>query len=376
MTEPSSYELNAWRDIQLYKGRPITRAMTYAGEQMASGVANLSERAGQYLDDRPLAQSVVARGQAFAAKSAQGFSNGARVAKEAIPDGVADWSGAAAGSVRQMGARVSRVGLSADAVVKKHKKRGHDVGSLYDVRRLDLQHIDAAYKRASLSVCYPLGAAISGGAAAFVISGGAMATAVSAGAAAAPSGATILGAIAADAAAVLGLASRSVGHVALRYGYDPEEPAEKLFVMSVVNAGTAMSASAKTAAMADISRLTQALYRGKTWAVLLDKSLVARVSKRVAEKFIDRLTKKGLGKLVPGVGIVLGSGFNWATLEGIVDVADLAYRRRFLLDKYPHLGEGEESGSIISAGQDSTNDTDEVISVLDELDEEGGPDLI
>ena len=56
----------------------------------------------------------------------------------------------------------------------------------------------------------PLGAALSGGTAA------------------APSGATILGALAADAAAVL-LAFRSVGHVAWRYGYDPEEPAEKLF---------------------------------------------------------------------------------------------------------------------------------------------------
>jgi hypothetical protein len=57
----------------------------------------------------------------------------------------------------------------------------------------------------------PLGAALSGGTAA------------------APSGATILGALAADAAAVLGLAFRSVGHVAWRYGYDPEEPAAKLF---------------------------------------------------------------------------------------------------------------------------------------------------
>ncbi len=34
----------------------------------------------------------------------------------------------------------------------------------------------------------------------------------------------------------MGLASRSVGQVSLGYGYDPEVPAEKLFVMSVVNA--------------------------------------------------------------------------------------------------------------------------------------------
>jgi hypothetical protein len=110
------------------------------------------------------------------------------------------------------------------------------------------------------------------------VSRGELAIPVSGGVAAAPSGTAIAGAVAGDAAVVLGLVSRSVGHVSLQYGYDPEEPAEKLFVMSVVNAGTAMSATAKTAAMADISRLTQALVRAKVGAVL-DKSVVVQVYK-------------------------------------------------------------------------------------------------
>jgi hypothetical protein len=177
-----------------------------------------------------------------------------------------------------------------------------------------------------------------------VISGGQFITAVSAGAAAAPSGGAIVGAFAADTAVVLGLASRSVGQVSLLYGYDPEDPAEKLFVMSVVNAGTATSVSAKTAAMSDISRLTQALVRGKTWDAL-NEAVVARVSTRFAKAFGFRLTKKGLGKAVPAVGILVGGALNWTTLEAIVDAADVAYRRRFLLEKYPHLGDEEASGS-------------------------------
>lgn len=158
------------------------------------------------------------------------------------------------------------------------------------------------------------------------------------------------------------------------YGYDPEEPAEKLFVMSVVNAGTAMSASAKTAAMADISRLTQALVRGKAWAVL-DKSVVAQVSKRFATAFGARFTKQGLGKVVPVAGIAVGGAFNWATLESIVDAADVVYRRRFLLEKYPHLGDEEGSRSFPDVDQNGPDDADEAISVLDELAEAGGPDL-
>lgn len=204
-----------------------------------------------------------------------------------------------------------------------------------------------------------------------MISGGELVTAVSAGAAASPSATAIGGALAVDGAVVLGLASRSVGHVPLLYGYDPEEPGEKVFVMSVINTGTAMSTSAKTAPMADISKLTQALYRGKAWAVL-DKSIVAQVSKRLAEKFVDRLTKQGLGKFVPVAGIILGGGLNWATLEGIVDVADVAYRRRFLLGKYPYLADDEAPTSFPDVVPD---DADEVISVLGELAEAGEPGL-
>ncbi|MCX2749930.1 EcsC family protein [Arthrobacter sp. MI7-26] len=366
MTEPSGYELNAWRDIQRFKGRPLSRVISNAGDQVAHGAAELGKRATQYLENRPGAQAAVSRGQEFVAKGAHAISNGARKAADALPD----WSGAALGSMRKTVGRVSRVGLSPKHVVAKHQKRGHDVASLSDLRRLDLEQIDAVRGRGA-SLYYPAFAAASGAVAGLVISGGEILGVASAGAAAAPSGAAIAGAFVGDTAFVLGLASRSVGHVALLYGYDPEEPAEKLFVMSVVNAGTAMSASAKTAAMADISRLTQALVRGKAWAIL-DKSVVAQVYKQFSKAFGARFNKQSLGKVVPAAGIAIGGAFNWATLESIVDVADMAYRRRFLIEKYPHLADEDTPGSF---PDDVPDDFDEEISVLDELAEAGGPDL-
>lgn len=142
-----------------------------------------------------------------------------------------------------------------------------------------------------------------------------------------------------------------------------------VFVMAVVNAGTAMSASAKTAAMMDISRLTQALIRGSTWAIL-DKSVVSQF----ANAFSTRFTKQSLGKVVPAAGIIVGGAFNWATLEGIVDAADIAYRQRFLLEKYPHL-RGEEKPPSLPDTDAETPPNDEAISVLDEVVQAGGPDL-
>jgi hypothetical protein len=366
---PSAYELAAWQSIQQYKGRPMSRAMSNAGEHVARGAAGFGKRVAKQLEKHPRAQSAVARGQDMVAKGAQKVGTTARGAADALPD----WSGTAVQSVRQTLGRVSRAGLSAPRVLALHHKRGHEVESLAELRRLDLEQVDAVRGRKA-SWYYPAAAALSGAGAGLVISGGELVLAASAGAAAAPSGGAIAGAFAADTAAVIGLASRAVGQISLFYGYDPEEPAEKLFVMSVINVGTASSASAKNAAMADISRLTQALFRGKTWEVLGD-SVVTKVSKEFAKAFGFRLTKKGLGKAVPAFGIVVGSTLNWATLEGIVDAADMAYRRRFLLEKYPHLADGEASGPITDDDSDVPGDADEEISVLGELAEAGGPDL-
>ncbi|WP_328584048.1 EcsC family protein [Streptomyces sp. NBC_00370] len=366
---PSDYELDAWRAVQQFKGRPLSRAMRNAGDQVANGLSELGKRAAKQLENHPRAKSAVSRGQGIVAKGAQKAGAGARGAADALPD----WGGTAVQSIRQTVGRASRAGLSSKRVVALHKKYGHNVASLSDLRHLDLEQVDAVRGRAA-GWYYPAAAALSGAGAGLVISGGELVIAASAGAAAAPSGGAITGAFLADAAVVLGLASRAVGQVSLFYGYDPEEPAEKLFVMSVVNVGTATSATAKNAAMADISRLTQALFRGKTWEVLND-AVVTKVSQQFAKAFGFRLTKKGLGKAVPAFGIVIGSTLNWTTLEGIVDAAEMAYRRRFLLEKHPHLADEEASGSFPDISPDVPDNADEEISLLDEIVEAGGPDL-
>lgn len=369
MADPSDYELRAWRDSQRFRSRPLSRAIRSAGEQMAIGAAKVGKRGTGYLENHPRARSAVSRGQVAAGKGGDAVGAGVRRAANALPN----WSNTAFESVQRTVGRVSRAGLSSTTVVAKHKKHGHDVASLSDMRRLDLEQIDAVRGRGT-SWYYPAAAALSGAGAGLVISGGELVITASGGAAAAPSVGAIAGAFAGDAAFVLGLASRSVGHISLLYGYDPEEPTEKVFVLSVVNAGTAMSASAKTAAMADISRLTQALARGKAWAVL-NESVVARLSTEFAAKFGARLTKQGLGKAVPAFGILVGSTLNWTTLESIVDAADFSYRRRFLLEKYPQLGDENAPGFVRDVQPSTSDETDEIISVLRDLRDAGGPDL-
>ena len=364
---PSKYELEIWESIQRFKGRPLSQAMQNAGEHVANGVTQLGKHAAKQLEKYPRAASAVSRGQEFVAKGASKAGAKARSAAEAMPE----WGGTAVQSARKTVGKVSRAGLSPKRVVALHNKRGHDITSLSDVRQLDLELVEKVRGRAA-SWFYPAAAALSGAGAGLAITGGQLAITASAGAAAAPSAGAIAGAFTADTAVVLGLSSRAVGQVALSYGYDPEEPSEKLFIMSVVNLGTASSAAAKNAAMADISKLTQALFRGKTWEVL-NNAFVTKVAEKFTNAFGVRLTKMGLGKVVPAFGIVVGSTLNWATLEGVVDAAEMAYRRRFLLEKYPYLADEEAFATFTDT--DVADDVDEKISVLDEIAEEGGPDL-
>ncbi|GAA3618200.1 hypothetical protein GCM10022199_23320 [Marihabitans asiaticum] len=369
MNEPSPYEMKAWEEIQAFQGRQLSARMADVGQKVADTGAAIGERTGMFLGDHPRAQKIARRGRDIAAKGSKAVSSGAQAASERLPS----WTGTIGASAERATAKVSRAGLSPKRVVARHQKHGHDITRLSDLRALDLEQVDAVKGR-SAEWLYPVGAAMTGAAASFAITGSQVTTAASAGAAAAPGAATIVAAMAGDSAAVLGLGSRAVGRAALMYGYDPESPAEKLFILSVVNAGTAVTATAKTAAMKDISKLTQALVRGKTWEIL-NQSVVARVTGKFATQFADRWTKQTLGKVLPGIGVAIGGTLNWSTLEGIVDTADVAYRRRFLLEKYPDLATGDTFGEDIVDAETVTGDSDVDISIVRELVEVGGPDL-
>lgn len=281
--------------------------------------------------------------------------------KNKVPGGVSTAGARGAAVIRGVaegGSRaVSRVAtslLSPKRVVKAHVRAGHPVSALADLRALDLEMIDAIKPR-SLDVAYSAVAALSGGAAGVLISGSQIMVPITGGAAAAPSAGTTAAALLGDATAVMGLASAVVGHHALHYGYDPARPEEKIFVLSVVNWGTAFTTVSKATAFADVSRLTRGLVRGAPWAQL-NNSLVTQVTRSFSKSFGQRLVKRGLGKVVPVAGIAAGTSLNWLTLEQIADAADVAYRRRFLLEKYPQLAESEAvpllSDDVATGGDD------------------------
>jgi hypothetical protein len=270
----------------------------------------------------------------------------------------------ALGGLGDFGALTAMASVRDDAIVEAYRKRGHTVDHLDDIRKLDLQVIDRV--KPKLGLAYTAGATVEGAAAGFAVSGGELlATAggvFGVGAGGAPGAATVIGAMAADAVAVLLGTNRAVAHIAAYYGYDVDKPDERLFALAVLGMGTATEVG-KAAAYAEINKLVQALARRAAWDQLRQNT-VTRVVEKVFARLGFRLTHRKLGQAVPVVGVLFGAGMNAKLLMGVTDDAEHVYRERFLRERY-----GLPAHDVLPAGQE-TIDGAEVIDVVEVLDEE------
>lgn len=259
--------------------------------------------------------------------------------------------------------------VSSESVVKQFRAAGYEIGALGTIQDLDLEAVDSVARLSRIRWGHSGSAALSGFASAAAITGGgvlvAKGTVHDEGAKKAPGFGVVATAYAADIAAVLGLAARTVASTARYYGYDPHRPEEQVFMMSVIGLGMATGTPAKTAAYAELSQLTQLLFRDATWAKLNEKVLT-KIAQQFANKFSVGLTKKKLGQFVPVAGVLVGAGLNFALIDRIAAAANDAYRERFLIEK--------SGGTLadVADGAGSAASLDEsVISVINLLEQEG-----
>jgi hypothetical protein len=250
-------------------------------------------------------------------------------------------AGAALGTVavkaQESLASVTTRTLSEKRLLKRYAKHGVAVRCLTDLRTLDLESLDRVVHKRKLDMRYGAVAGLEGAIAGLAVTGGTV-TAGS-GVGAAPGFGTVATAMAGDAGVMLALSSRVVADTAMHFGFDPDEPSEQLFMMSVINVGSAMTQGAKYAALSDLAKLTQALVRNAPWAQLSQHAL-SKVAAKFAGAFSQRLTKNKLGQLVPFVGVGVGLTMNYAGISSIQSAAYWAYRERLLLEKNPEAADG------------------------------------
>lgn len=257
------------------------------------------------------------------------------VLPSAVAAGGADALRAALGGLQRLTVDPALQSVGRRGVLRSFERKGYCLGSIDEIRSLDLRVVDDVVP--ALPWRYSVAAAVEGAGAALVITGGEVllvgGSIASAGALAAPGAGTVVSAIAVDAATVLVASARVVAHTAAYYGYDVKRPEEQLYALSVISWSSAGTEGAKTAAFQQLSRLTQQLMRGSTWAQLSDHVLV-KVVQEVYARLGIRLTQRKLGQAVPIAGIVIGAGMNASLVRSVADDARSAYRMRFLTDKY------------------------------------------
>lgn len=254
--------------------------------------------------------------------------------------------------------------VSNETVLKQFRKAGHTVNALHDVRSLDLAAIDSVARLGRIRWGHSGTAALGGAVSGTAITGGtvlfAKGTIHDEGAKQAPGIGVVATAYAGDVAAVLGLAARTVASTARYYGYDPHEREEQVFMMSVIGLGMATGTPAKTAAHAELSQLTQLLFRDATWDKLNEKVLT-KVAQKFASKFSVSLTKKKFGQFVPVAGIAFGAISNFALVDKIAAAANDAYRERWLIEK---------SGGKLAGPAEQVSLDDDALSIIEILEEE------
>ncbi|MEO6086653.1 MAG: EcsC family protein [Umezawaea sp.] len=269
----------------------------------------------------------------------------------------------ALGGFTDLGSRAARASVRSGAVLKAYQKRGHAVESIEDIRKLSLSEMDKV--KPHLDLAYMTVSTVQGAAAGLAVSGGELLGLASGGA---PGVGVVVGAMAADAAAVLVASQRAVAHVAAYYGYDLTRPEEQMFALGVLNLGTSSDVT-KAAAYLELNKLVQGLARKHTWDQLR-QNVVTKVVEQVYAQLGVRLTQRKLGQAVPVVGVLIGAGVNAMTLRRVVDDAEHAYRKRHLQEKY-----GIVDDVLLSTATAERDDTIPIVDILDAEIVEAEPDV-
>lgn len=215
---------------------------------------------------------------------------------------------------------------SVQSALRGYQKKHENVFSLEDLKKLDLEHMDRFRRRKGLYVTI---SAAEGTATSLAVTGTVVSSTVSGGVTAG----AVVAAVAADTVASLAMMGRSVGSVAVRYGYDVRLPDEELFAMGVLSVGMAGTLEAKLSALAALSRLTQQMMRRATWEQL-NEDILVRIIGRVYQVLGVKLTHRKLAQTVPFVGIGINAALTANMTSRTYQRAEDVYRLRFLSEKY------------------------------------------
>tara|TARA_R110002050_G_scaffold65444_1_gene141707 strand:- start:1075 stop:1926 length:852 start_codon:yes stop_codon:yes gene_type:complete len=147
--------------------------------------------------------------------------------------------------------------------------------------------------------------------------------------------------IVADIPALFTISFRAVQQIGSSYGFDMEDPDMFPVVMSVFNAGSAASSTAKAAALADMRIAAKAYAKNWTYKKVAQRTqtgiianLLKQRTKNLPKDIANNVTKRKLSQTIPVFGAAIGAGFNYWFLSSTVRSAYMIFRDMYITRKY------------------------------------------
>jgi len=213
------------------------------------------------------------------------------------------------GRIMSVANDVAQWSVRSESILKEYRSVGHEVESLEDIRKLDLEEVDKAIGR--LAAKYE---------------------ALSVGEGVATGFTGIFG-VPADVAALAALNLRAIGEYATYCGFDVALPEEKLFAMSILELASSPDSQAKKKALSQLVRVARDAAT-KTLSRNAHKSAMAALVERIARTLGVRLTYDKVAQFLPVAGAIVGGGTNGIYTAKVCKGAHNLYRERFLAEKY------------------------------------------
>jgi len=261
---------------------------------------------------------------------------------------VAGWISSAVLGLVEKATSAAESSVRRERIVKAYRRAGNDVECLEDIRNLNLAEIQLV--RPHLKVGYAVVTATEGAVSSVFATGGAVAALLGLGIASAPGIGVIMGAIGLDIATFLASSARLVSHTAAYYGYDTEDPAEKLFSTMVLSQAIAPRSKAddhaveKATSMRVFNKVVRKLTKRGSMESVGNNALTASVNSLFAA-LGARLVGMKMAQILPIIGIIVGMVLNASLMRTIGVTADHLYRERLLIERYGQddsASDGEE----------------------------------
>lgn len=124
-------------------------------------------------------------------------------------------------------------------------------------------------------------------------------------------------------------AIRTLGEVAISYGFDPRTEREQLFILEILRIG---HVPGKRQRMVQLDALTQqALDHHREMVQEVSYALSGRGISVASKQIASLLVTRKMGAMIPLVGALVNAGLNWHLMGNILDTANRAYKSKATL---------------------------------------------